>query len=54
LLPAVAIGTAAGVAAAVALFGPSSLSLDNMGSSAFTDGVDWGNLIPMDLPTDCG
>ena len=54
LLPAVAVGTVVGVAAAVALFGPGPLSLDGMGSPAFMDGVDWGNLVPTSLPTDCG
>lgn len=49
LVPAVAIGTAAGVAAAVALFGPDPLNVAGMASDVFSDGVDWGNLVPADV-----
>ena len=54
LMPMVALGTVAGIAAAVAIFGPDDLSVGSMGSSVFTDGVDFGSLFDADMPTDCG
>ena len=54
LLPALALGTAAGVAAAVAIFGPDKLTSDEMSSGVFSDGVDWASSVAPDVPTDCG
>ena len=54
LVPAVAVGTVAGIAAAVALFGPDPLDIGSMGSDIFSNGVDWGELVSPDIPTDCG
>ena len=54
LMPAVAVGTVAGIAAAVALFGPEALNPANMGADVFTSGVDFGSLAGIDLPLDCG
>ena len=55
MLPAVALGTAAGVAAAVALFATDSpLSVENMNPYIFAEGVDFSSLPPLQLGTDCG
>jgi hypothetical protein len=45
LVGGIAIGTAVGVAAAVAMFGPGDLSLSGMTSDVFGAGVDFGHLV---------
>jgi tellurium resistance protein TerD len=49
LVPAVAVGTAAGIAAAVALFGPDPLEMGSMASGVFSDGVDWATMVAPDV-----
>lgn len=44
-LPALAVATVAGTAAAVAIFSTGALSMDNMNPGLFESGVDFGNLL---------
>lgn len=52
LAPAMAVGTAAGVAAAVAIFKPEALSMQGMQNAGA--GADFGDLIEIFQGTDCG
>ena len=49
LVPAVAIGTAAGIAAAVALFGPDPLDFGSIASDVFGNGVNWDSMVLPDV-----